>query len=252
MWSARSRLSGGSSVRRTSYRRTTSRRAAERQAYGTARRAAKIAAYREASVLANIATRGLQLGRGELKAVDLWSGNAIVGDHTAPTVQLINGVARGDDINERIGRQITMKSVQVSAVLVPNTTQASQVPSCVRMMIVFDRQANAAAPTLASLVVTHNVADAVIGLRNLEYRERFQVIKDDIISLPGSSSTAYQDGPRTWKVYLPVNLVTTFNNGDAGSIADIATGSLYLMMYSNVAAGQPYCAWSSRVRYADN
>jgi len=248
MWSARSRTS----VRRPSYKRTTTRRAAERQAYGTARRAAKIAAYREASVLANIATRGLQLARGELKAVDLWSGSAVVGDHTAPTVQLINGVARGDDINERIGRQITMRSVQVSAVLVPNVTQASQVPSCVRMMIVYDRQANAAAPTLASVLVMHNVTSAIVGIRNLEFRERFQVIKDDIISLPGSSSTAYQDGPRIWKVYLPVNLVTTFNSGDAGDIADIATGSLYLFMFSNVSAGQPYCAWTSRVRYADN
>ena len=64
-------------------------------------RSAKIAAYREAAVLANLATRGLQLAKGELKAVDTFCSagsmaSVVVPDYTgAPIIKLLNGIARG-------------------------------------------------------------------------------------------------------------------------------------------------------------
>ena len=63
-----------------------------------------------AAVLANLATRGLQLAKGELKAVDTFCSagsmaSVVVPDYTgAPVIKLLNGIARGDDINERNGR----------------------------------------------------------------------------------------------------------------------------------------------------
>ena len=101
MWSSRiGAPAGSSSVRRTSYG-GTAKRASARAAAGRQGRSAKIAAYREAAVLANLATRGLQLAKGELKAVDTFCSagsmaSVVVPDYTgAPIIKLLNGIARG-------------------------------------------------------------------------------------------------------------------------------------------------------------
>ena len=55
----------------------------------------------KAAVLANLATRGLQLAKGELKAVDTFCSagsmaSVVVPDYTgAPIIKLLNGIARG-------------------------------------------------------------------------------------------------------------------------------------------------------------
>ena len=63
MWSTRySAPAGASSVRRTSYGGTAKRASARAAAEATT--LGEDAAYREAAVLANLATRGLQLAKG--------------------------------------------------------------------------------------------------------------------------------------------------------------------------------------------
>ena len=62
--------------------------------------------------------------------------SVVVPDYTgAPIIKLLNGIARGDDINERNGRQVIMKSVQINMVFRPSSTQANQLPTVVRMML---------------------------------------------------------------------------------------------------------------------
>ena len=85
MWSTRySAPAGASSVRRTSYG-GTAKRASARAAAGKQRRSAKIAAYREAAVLANLATRRLQLAKGELK-VDTFCSAGSMASVVVPTI----------------------------------------------------------------------------------------------------------------------------------------------------------------------
>ena len=126
MWSSRiGAPAGSSSVRRTSYG-GTAKRASARAAAGRQRRSAKIAAYREAAVLANLATRWPAAGERRAEGsgyvlqcgLDGFSGSP---DYTgAPIIKLLNGIARGDDINERNGRQVIMKSVQINMVFRPS------------------------------------------------------------------------------------------------------------------------------------
>ena len=259
MWSTRySAPAGASSVRRTSYG-GTAKRASARAAAGKQRRSAKIAAYREAAVLANLATRGLQLAKGELKAVDTFCSagsmaSVAVPDYTgAPIIKLLNGIARGDDINERNGRQVIMKSVQINMVFRPSSTQANQLPTVVRMMLVYDKQTNATAPTIANILAPPGSEPwNCAALRNLEYRDRFIVLKDDFIPIASATATALQMPYTPHKVFLPINLPVTFNAGDNGTVADIATGSLYLIMLSHLAAANaPEVSYHARVRYAD-
>ena len=45
-----------------------------------------------------------------------------------------------------------MKSVQINMVFRPSSTQANQLPTVVRMMLVYDKQTNATAPTIANIL----------------------------------------------------------------------------------------------------
>ena len=86
MWSSRiGAPAGSSSVRRTSYGGTAKRASSRRRRRQG--RSAKGAAYREAAVLANLATRGLRLAKGRLKAVDTFCSagsmaSVVVPDYT--------------------------------------------------------------------------------------------------------------------------------------------------------------------------
>lgn len=200
---------------------------------------------RQASFMAarglNAAKRGLQLEAGEWKAIDTTCTGVL---DTTGAVTLVNGCARGDDINERTGRKITMRSIQLKFEAV--VTATTGIDNTCRVMLVYDKQTNGAAPTIANILATSNPA----ALRNLENRSRFVCLFDRFFHLNDADESGSR---RSFQFYRKCRLPVTFNNGDAGTVADITTGSLYLLTLGSVVAGNTagqisgYC----RVRYED-
>lgn len=193
----------------------------------------------------NRAVRGLQLGQGEFKSVDV---TASLDSNTATSVALLNGIARGDEINERNGREVIMKSVQLNLQIF--ATAVTGVGSVCRVLLVYDRQTNAAALT-AALVLQ---AATTLAGRSLENRRRFKIMMDRTYAVP-SRIAATVSGPEfiVDKFYRRLRHPITFNAGDAGTVADITTGSLYLICIGTEAAGATDGAINlfSRVRYQD-
>lgn len=185
---------------------------------------------------------GLMRRKGELKSVDTTINSAA---DTTGGLLLVNGIARGDDINERIGRRVIMKSIQVG--LTVRGTAGTGIDQWHRYVLVYDKQANGAALTYLQVFAAADMN----GMRNLENRERFMVLMDKKIHLNASGEP---ESHRQVSAFRRINLPITFNNGDAGTIADITTGSLYLIVYGNIAAGAT--AGSAygfvRVRYEDS
>lgn len=184
-------------------------------------------------------------GRGpsrvEFKAVDTTVNIAC--DQTG-AVALLNGIARGDDINERIGRKVVMRSmeVRVQSIVTSNTG----VDQSHRVLFVFDRQCNATALTVADVLTAVDINSP----RNLTNRSRFKILYDNLHHL---SSTAEPGSHKVINFYKRLWLPVTFNSGDAGTIADIQTGSLYLVVVGNIAPGTSAGAVGGkiRVRYTD-
>lgn len=234
------------------YRKTRSKRGmmTSRFRAATARQSSARAAF-VAAARANTATRDLQLARGEFKSIDTYGAFGDV-DWTG-TVALVNGCARGDDINERIGRQITMRSIQATILI--RSTGAAGTPHVGRVLLVYDRQCNAAALTAANVLATVGSAQAVVTMRNLENRNRFSILMDRRVSFSANMGGAGvgMDNTRMVQFYRKLNHPVAYNNGDAGSIADITSGSLYLVMVTdtNVAADEPEFSYQTRVRYTD-
>lgn len=182
------------------------------------------------------------LSDGELKAVDV--SIAASPCDTTGGVTLLNGLARGDDINQRNGREVLLKSIEIR--LRNLVTAGTGTEQTHRVCIVYDRQSNGAAPTIADILSAPNV----LYPRNLENRRRFKILYDRAFTL---NATGEPGGERFHKFYRRLAHPVTFNTGNAGTIADITMGSLYLITMGTNAPGATagICTGRCRVRYED-
>lgn len=185
--------------------------------------------------------RSIPGATGEFKSKDSSDTNPA---NSTTRVVLLNGIARGDEISERNGREVVMRSVQLSCYM--RAKAGATTPQIIRYVLFYDRQTNATAPAVTDLLQ----ADAVNAMRNLENRRRFKIFMDKKVSVDGPSSGT---GSHAWEFYRKLRHPVTFNSGDAGTVADITTGSLYLLITGTEAAGATDCQQyvRGRVRYTD-
>lgn len=237
-------MSSRQSVRMSFGRKRKGWRVSEQMAAGRAVRQAQVEAARAVVVAAapNYAQRGLQLSSGEFKSVDLHADN--VSCSTTPGILLLNGMTVGSSIDQRVGREVTLRSIQFQYVVRANTAGVDQQ---VRVALVYDRQTNGAAPAFNDVFDYSNVTAA----RKLENRKRFRILYDRTYTLNAIGEPGAQVARR---FYRRLRHPVTFNSGSTGLVADITTGSFYLLFLSTQAAGTNAALldYNTRVRYTDN
>lgn len=201
-------------------------------------RDAAVALSRRAAVAAgpNVAQRGLLLSTGELKAVDTVVNQAA---DTTGGVVLLSGIARGDDINQRAGREVTLRSIECR--FLGRVTAGTGIDQQHRLLIVYDRQSNGAAPSVADVLVPANV----LSPRNLENRRRFKVLYDRYFQLSASGESGSE---KVFKFYRRLRHPMVFNAGNAGTVSDITSGALYAVILGSQAAGATAGNINGRVR----
>lgn len=164
-------------------------------------------------------------------------------DQTTARYYLLNGTSRGSDIGNRNGRKITVRSVQINLGLEANAGGTSQWH---RVMLVVDRQPNGVALDVAQVLQTVSP----FAVRNLENRKRFNILYDHTFwILPGGINGSL----RMIKYYKKMFLDVTYNTNDAGTIGDISTNSLYLIVFGSQPAGATAGASNGigRIRFTD-
>lgn len=130
--------------------------------------------------------------------------------------------------NYRTGTEIHMTGVNVDFTLINAAITGSE---C-RCMILYDRQCNGAAPSIANLFEVSGGLYQYNAPLKVESMDRYQVLYDEVFCLPATSTGA--DVHRT--ILLKLNHSTQYIEGSsAGTVADIQTGSLYF-----VAIGSQY------------
>jgi len=144
-----------------------------------------------------------------------------------------------------------MKTLQVRAVIARDVSTTATTPfaGTVRMLIIYDKQTNATAPTVAQIL---EQTDA-LSFMNMDNRDRFSVLIDKQIAIDQFGG----NGSRVVKLFKRSALPTIFNSGTAGTVADMTTGSVYLVLL-NIQAGavvtdtNPDIAFKSRIRFDDS
>lgn len=206
------------------------------------------------------------LPRGvETKAVDFAFGTTLTLTST-PQFTLLNGIQEGAGAFNRIGRRISLQQFQLQGFLQDAGVTTNGV-QWGRIMLIYDRQPNATVPQFADLIQSETqtgaLANSVVAGRNMDGLDRFVILWDDRFVMPQVTYTA---GVLSNVVPFPTmlemrkmcslplkGLETTYKtNTNPSTVADIATGSLYLVTMGDDAAPGWNLAVSMRTKFVDS
>lgn len=216
--------------RKQPVRRRRRRRGARRGAvYG----AAAYQLYKDVNKLKNLINV-------EFKWVDTQLNSTI---SSSGTFLLLNGIAQGDAAQTRDGAQARLKSLESSANF---TLNAAATNATIRCIIFIDLQTDATTPALADVLDNSGLTDPTYASRNLDYRNRFLILKDYRFSL---SSTGMQR--KNWHNYRKLDLKTVYS-GTGATIASIRSQPLYILYVSDSASNNPAITAHHRIRFIDN
>lgn len=205
----------------------------------------------------------------EMKSVDtILVGQGIAsGTGAASHNALLNGLILGPDRYNRIGRRIQIKSIHVNVNLHPVTPVPTSVPETIIFALVVDIDAPAL-PALGDIFQnTDNTGTSFTGVtahRNLNTSKRFKILKKKIVplricgtatgALPcnGSAFQATQDD-LNWDWHVKTDILTQYNNGNAGTLNDIENGALLFCWWTDLGPALPTSSFdlSARIRYFD-
>lgn len=166
---------------------------------------------------------------------------------TTGVLLLLNGLQPGSSASQRIGMKVAIRSLEMK--LIGFANNGTGVDQEHRWLVLLDRQANGAAPAaLTDFLAAGNTK----GLRNLANRRRFKIIRDKRYYLNASGEPG---SAREFNLYMKFRrpLMVEYNAGVAGTVADIVSNALYLVLIGQFSPGatagmiQGY----ARIRYTD-
>lgn len=174
------------------------------------------------------------------------------GAYSAPSTQnnglfLLN-IIQGTDIGQRIGRKIYIKSCYIKGTInfVPATGNVGT--DFARLYLIWDKQANGAAPATTDVWSNNVVGKEMI---NLDNNERFRIIKTETVEFQSAAgvSGAYDSQVKTVEWFIKnVNLEVPINSTN-GVITEFKSNNLVLFFGSL----NNLCTFTgaSRIRYYD-
>lgn len=183
------------------------------------------------------------------------------GGEADPSVtSMISTPAVGDTEQDRDGKRIVIKSVQISGVLrqAPqiNQTALDDQPN-VFVAVVLDTQSNGAQLNSEDVYANLNNERATLAkpLRNLLYAQRFTVLKSECMQLPVPTSS--YDGTNieiggtctNFDWFIPLELPVNFTAGTTASIANVVDNSIHVIAFSNTADPVVSLAYNARIRF---
>lgn len=205
--------------------------------------------------------------KGEMKCVDVTSTNINESIDTTGAKSLMNGTIPGNAIQNRLGRRIRMVSLRIMGAIFQVQNGAAPGDDFVHIYVVYDKQVNGTAYALADLLQSCDrsgtTATNTFASVNMSNSKRFKILRHTFMKIecpagvsanqPAQESTDFHK-VQTVDWYIPLKgLDTQYNTGTAGTIADIQTGALFVMVLgANSAANTQYSLqYNARLRFQD-
>ncbi len=181
----------------------------------------------------------------EIKFVDNSASHSLI-TRTAQ-IDVLNIVDQGNGPSERNGREITMKTIQLSCAV---SEKVGSVPTIYRFKLVFDKSTNGAAAAGGDILSNGGTALAPLGYNNLDNRNRFVTLWD---SGPfEAEKVGNNNANKTFQVFQKINYSTIYS-GTGGGVGNIKSGGLLLMLVCNnsVTTQNHTIYYTARLRYND-
>lgn len=153
---------------------------------------------------------------------------------TTGAIIALNQMAAGDTALLRDGNKIVMKSIQLRFFL---QLEASTVNAIVRMFIVYDKQSNLGNPSIATAGTGPLDTITVQSLRQVATVSRFKVLWDQVYTLNQQNDTITNLQIVHDEIFIKIPSDCQKTSFADGIAAAPITGGLYLMYFSNLAAG---------------
>ena len=126
---------------------------------------------------------------------------------------------QGDNINERIGRNITVKNLAIKLVI--KLTAAETTGTTVRLIIGYDRRCAGAVSTPAMFMATDDEINSCYNYDN-QYKGRFQILADKRVKF--GSNQMHQP----YQFFFKGPMQIEYNLVDGGTIADVERGAFFV------------------------
>lgn len=191
----------------------------------------------------------------EPKNVDNQFTGTLNGATTPSTIQLLNGIAQGTGGSQRTGRQVRLESLEFMLQFTSDSTSLGN--ESVRVLVVLDKECRGSAPA-GTDVIQFGATTADVSLvspYNFDnVPSRFTVLYDQTFeSVPFCSPTTTTVVPRKYTVCQRqrMNQKVHYYNTSGSAIADIDSGSIYLLIWSDNSTKPSTYSCISRVVYRD-
>jgi len=206
--------------------------------------------------------------RAEIKTYDFPVGASTQTNtiSTTATFDVLNLPVEGASFYNRIGRKILMRSVHITGMLKTTNNGAGNIAEYLRIMLVYDRQTNGAAPAIADVLADYdqagNTTTDAYSKMNMNNVERFLILRDHRVQIPDNGVSALErseaaimnyDSQANINWFVKLTDLETHFKASAGSVGDIATGALYLITFGPVASATAGYSiiYNARLRYHD-
>ncbi len=176
----------------------------------------------------------------EFKFHDVQHTTEVITD--VPVIIQLTNISEGTTDQTRVGASIKATKLFIRLWFQLGASAVSNV----RIMLILDRQTNQAIYSASDLLVDVTTSDNVISPLNLDNKHRFRVLFDRRYKMSNS-------GSQVINAQISKVLNTKFRyDANAGTIADLTSNSLSLLIVSNNTTNGPDCTLFSRLRYIDN
>lgn len=175
--------------------------------------------------------------------------NAVQNTAGTPIVTQLNGIAQGVTTNTRVGNKFVMKGlyyqIGIQCDLTVLATYQEQADN-VKIAIVYDKQPNGALPTYATIFTCAGNTSDPFSLPNIDYRDRFSILSQDLLSICSAGPNAINAPIRNVKMNLPTKCI-----GTSAAITSFETGSLLIVAVAQYSTGDTRVTGSCRLTYTD-
>lgn len=152
--------------------------------------------------------------------------------NTTGTITLLNTIAQGVTINQRVGKKVILKHLQCRGIIGAQTTATSNRTA---LLVVYDKRPNGSLPAITDILETANS----LSLNNTTNEGRFSILMRDDRVLMGATALGeiQSNTSEVSDFFLRLNKPTTFKALATGAIADQEEGALYLVSVGNQNSG---------------
>lgn len=182
---------------------------------------------------------------------DKYIGNVILNQNiiqTAPYTYCLNVLQQGTSLTTRLGNEVYMKYLRLKMYLY-NTANAFSYDNMIRIVIVREVPQLGSAISLNSLFgVANPYPYTLYENQNRDFKHRFKIVYDRTYNL-WDNNNLFQ---RVITINKKLGFTTNYARGNAGTVADIDTNGLHLVVFSQKGTvGVTYITYEYEITFED-